>query len=154
MHQISIEKQSLIEDVLAAHFTAEKKLSPNERRSTELHRLCQEVETESVREMLMKCVKPEMLYYFVQTSFDSFTTHQVHIEEGLNGFDESIAPSASKTTTVTTFQVPLSPDKKDGRSNTSAKCVTYISGTTSDTNNHKLPSQIKQQVSEDANKQL
>ena len=87
-HQISIEKQSLIEDVLAAHFTAEKKLSPNERRSTELHRLCQEVETESVREMLMKCIKPEMLYYFVQTSFDSFSVHQARIEEGLFSFDE------------------------------------------------------------------
>lgn len=80
MHQISIEKQSLIEDVLAAHFTAEKKLSADERRSDELHRLCHEVETESVREMLMRCVKPEMLYYFVQTSFDSFSSHQAYIE--------------------------------------------------------------------------
>jgi hypothetical protein len=61
---------------LAAHFTAEKKLVPDERRSAELRRLCQENDKEEVREMLMKCVKPEMLYHFVQASFGQFGAQQ------------------------------------------------------------------------------
>ena len=60
----------MIEEILAAHFTAEKKIEPNKRRSTQLHRLCQGLEKDDVREILMKCVKPDMLYHFVQATFN------------------------------------------------------------------------------------
>jgi len=80
VYHLSLDKQALVEEILSAHFTAEKKLLPDQRRSAELHKLLKENDKESVREMLMKCVKPEMLYHFVQSSFNQFGAQQIFIQ--------------------------------------------------------------------------
>lgn len=80
IYHLSLDKQALVEEILSAHFTAEKKLLPDQRRSAELHKLLKENDKESVREMLMKCVKPEMLYHFVQSSFNQFGAQQIFIQ--------------------------------------------------------------------------
>ena len=80
VYHLSLDKQALVEEILSAHFTAEKKLLPDQRRSAELHKLLKENDKESVREMLMKCVKPEMLYHFVQSSFNQFGAQQIIIQ--------------------------------------------------------------------------
>ena len=80
VYHLSLDKQALVEEILSAHFTAEKKLLPDQRRSAELHKLLRENDKESVREMLMKCVKPEMLYHFVQSSFNQFGAQQIFIQ--------------------------------------------------------------------------
>ena len=77
---LSLDKQALVEEIWSAHFPAEKKLLPEQRRSAELHKLLKENDKESVREMLMKCVKPEMLYHFVQSSFNQFGAQQIFIQ--------------------------------------------------------------------------
>ena len=67
----------MIEDVLAAHFIAEKKISSEagfqmfaNTRSREVQSVVTDYTKEQVQQMLKKCINPEMLYHFVHGSFD------------------------------------------------------------------------------------
>ena len=80
----------------------------------------------------MKCVKPEMLYHFVQSSFNQFGAQQIFIQQSYDAcpsITNHLKDEEQKQTTI-------SADKK-GRSNTSATGCEKVSGTTADTNNEK-----------------
>ena len=86
LHSLQIENQELIEVILSAHFVTERKIQSVDflRKSAQSRKIVDLVfenyDEIQLKEMLMKCVKPEMMWHLVNSTIDQSCKKLARIE--------------------------------------------------------------------------